>query len=192
MKGVRCVVIISCIGLMVGCATGSRSTSTEPSGKARAHYERGVSLSQEGKDREALSALKKAVSVYPGYSDAYYNMGIVYQRLDRTEEAIEVYQKAVEINPKDASAHNNLGNVYLRQNRLSEAILELEEAVRINPTYGLAHHNLALAYYLARMYHRAWDHLNELKALGMSPDTDLMEAVAAALNLEEGNMKENP
>lgn len=190
MKGVRCALIILCVVVLLGCAARTRPTSLDPLEKARVYYEQGVSLSREGKFKEALPALKKAVRLYAGYGDAYYNMGIIYHKLGLDEEAIKAYKRATDINPKDVAAHNNLGNVFLRQGQLSAAILELEEAVKIDPTYGLAHHNLALAYYLARMYHRAWDHLNELKLLGISPEADLMDAVDATLNPEEGATKE--
>jgi tetratricopeptide (TPR) repeat protein len=153
--------------------------------KARVHYEMGVSLSREQNFKEALSAFKRAVHLYPDYGDAYYNMGIAYYELDRDDQAIEAYRRAIEINPRDVTARNNLGNVFLRQGLLSAAIAELEQAVKIDPTYGLAHHNLALAYYLARMYHRAQDHIDKLKLLGIDADPDLVEAVDAVLNPEE-------
>jgi len=190
MKGVGFSLIIVFSVVMFGCATGSKPTSTGPSQKASTYYQKGVSLSREGKYEEGLKALKKAVRLYPQYGNAYYNMGIVYYELDRVREAVEAYQKAIEIKPGDAAAHNNLGNVYLRQGQLSAAIVELEQAVRIDPNYGRAHHNLALAYYLARMYHRAQDHLDELKRLGISPEADLVEAVDAALSFEEGTVRE--
>jgi tetratricopeptide (TPR) repeat protein len=186
MKLARCVLIMVGIAIMIGCATTPRSTSSGPSERARAHYEKGVRLSQEGELKKALAALKRAVKAYPGYGDAHYNMGIVYQKMNRAENAVRAYQKAIEINPEDAAAHNNLGNIYLRQNRLGEAIDELSAAVRTVPDYGLAHHNLALAYYLAGMYHKAWDHLNEMKRLGIVPEPDLMEAVGSLLNIKEG------
>lgn len=189
--GVRRALIILCVAVMFGCATTKGPGPLEPSRKARTYYERGVSLSKDERYQEALSAFKKAVSLYPDYGNAYYNMGIIYHDLDRAERAIQAYRKAIEINPKDAAAHMNLGNIYLRQGQLSVAILELEEAVKIDPGYGLAHHNLILAYYLARMYHRSWDHLNQMELLGISPDPDLRDAVAAALHLEEGTMEEN-
>ena len=184
MKGMKSALMMSCLVVIVGCATGTKHrVPQEPSEKARTYYEQGVTRIEEGEFDEALSALKRAVRAYPRYGDAYYNMGIAYQKMGGLEEAIDAYQKAIEINPGDAAAHNNLGNVYLRQGRLGEAIAELDQALKIDPTYGLAHHNMALACYLAKMYHRALEHLNELKRLGMSPEADLMEAVAAALNL---------
>jgi tetratricopeptide (TPR) repeat protein len=189
MKGVRCILVILCLAVTYGCATGSRSTTTDPSKKARNHFEKGVALSSEGRYDEALSALKKAVRAYPDYGDAYYNMGVVYHALGSEEDAAKAYERAIDINPRDAGAHNNLGNIFIRQTRLSEAIRELEEAVRINPEYERARHNLALAYYLARMYHRAWDQIAALNRLGVSPDAELIDAVAEALNPKTGDMK---
>lgn len=181
MKRIGCVILA---GLVVGfgCATRTGPPSAGNVEKARVYYEQGVSLTQEERFRDALSAFKKAVDLYPEYGDAYYNMGIAYHRLDRIEDAIGAYQKAIDIDPKDVTARNNLGNLYVRQGALSAAIRELEQAVRIDPTYGAAHHNLALAYYLARMYHRAKDHLDQLEVLGLTPDADLVKAVDTALS----------
>lgn len=190
MKGVKCLVILLCLAVVYGCATSAKSTSREgPPKKAKGYYEKGVVLSAEGRYSEALSTLKKAVRAYPDYGDAYYNMGVIYQALGLEKDAVKAYEKAIGINPQDAAAHNNLGNMYIRQTRLSEAIGELEEAVRIDPGYQQARHNLALVYFLARMYHRAWDQITVLNRLGVSPDPELVDAVAAALNPEAGDMK---
>lgn len=189
MKGVRSMLIIFCVAVMFGCAS-KRPPSVEPSEEARQYHEQGVFLSREGRFEEALSAFKKAVRRYPEYGKAYYNMGIIYHELGQDDKGIEAYGKAIEINPRDAAAHMNLGNIFLRQGQLSAAIMELETAVKIDPDYGPAHHNLALAYYLARMYYRAEDHLNELERLGISPDVDLRNAVDAALNAGEQGVKE--
>jgi tetratricopeptide (TPR) repeat protein len=190
MKGARCLAILLGLALIYGCATGSRSTRREPSDKARKYYEKGVALSAEGRYSDALSSLKKAVRAHADYGDAYYNMGVIYHKLGLDEDAIKAYEQAICINPQDAPAHNNLGNIHIRHVRLSDAIRELEEAVRIDPGYDQAHHNLALAYYLAKMYHRAWDEITVLNRLGVTPDSELIDAVAAALNPEAEDMKE--
>jgi len=190
MKGVRWALIFLSMIVMFGCARGTKPPPSGTLEKARVYHKKGVSLSREGRFQKALSAFKKAVSLDPDYGKAYYNMGIAYTELDRVEKAIEAYRTAIEINPRDAAAHMNLGNVFLRQGQLSAAVIELEEAVKIDPTYGLARHNLAYAYFSARMYHRAWDQLNELELLGIAPEADLRDAVAAALNVEQGAVEE--
>ncbi len=189
MKGVRSALIMFCLAVMFGCATKS-PPSVDPLQEARQYYEQGKSLSREGRFEDALAAFKKAARVFPGYGNAYYNMGIIYHELGQDEKAIEAYTKAIEINPRDAAAHMNLGNVFMRQGRLSAAIVELETAVKIDPAYELAHGNLAYAYYVARMYHRAKDHLNELERLGFPVNADLKNAVNGALNLEKPDMTE--
>jgi tetratricopeptide (TPR) repeat protein len=176
--------------MIYGCATGSRSTRPEPSKKARRYYTKGVDLTREGRYSDALSSLRKAVRSHPDYGDAYYNMGVIYHALELDEEAIKAYEKAIRINPLDAAAHNNLGNIYIRQNRLSEAIRTLERAVRIDSGYEQARHNLALAYYLARMYHRAWEQITVLNRLGGSPDPELIDVIAEALKPEGGDTEE--
>ncbi len=79
----------------------------------------------------------------------------------------------------------NLGNIFLRQGRIDAATRELEKALKIDPTYGVAHHNLAYAYFRTKMYHLAWEHLQESKRLGVTPNPALEEALSALLQQEE-------
>ena len=190
MKGMRWALIIFCVVVVFGCARQTKPPPLDPLEKARVYYEQGVSLSRQRSFKKALLAFRKAVRLYPSYGDAYYNMGIIYHELDEVEDSMEAYKKAIGINPEDVGAHNNLGNLFLRQGQLSAAILEFEKAVKFDPTYGLAHHNLACAYFFARMHHRAWEHLNESKRLGFTPDPDLVEALSAELHPEQGQGEE--
>jgi Flp pilus assembly protein TadD len=189
MRSVRSLLLVLSLLVIFGCTTTGKPPSPERTKEAAQYHEQGVALSREGRFEEALSAFKRATKLSPDYGKAYYNMGVVYYELGDDEEAIEAYEKAIEIDPNDAAARMNLGNSFLRQGHLASAISELETVVRIEPTYGLAHHNLALAYYLAHMYHRAWDHLGKMELLGITPDADLKDAVSTALHPEAEEMK---
>jgi tetratricopeptide (TPR) repeat protein len=189
MSSLRPVFLALFLAILFGCATKGKPPSAEQREAAIQYHEKGVAFSREGRLEEALSAFKRATKLFPDYGKAYYNMGVVYHELGEDDEAIEAYEKAIEIDPNDAAARMNLGNFFLRQGRLDKAIKELETVVRIEPTYGLAHHNLALAYYLAHMYHRAWDHLDKMETLGIPPDPALKEAVSTALHPNTEDVK---
>ena len=51
-------------------------------------------LHEQNKLLEAVSSLKKAVSIKPNYSEAFNNMGNALQDLGKLEEAIQAYNTA--------------------------------------------------------------------------------------------------
>ena len=184
MKAIKSIPIFLCVVLVLGCAAGRKGTSSGISAEARSYYKQGVTLSRGNRLQEALTAFQKAISISPLYGDAYYNMGVVADKLGRTDDAIEAYRTAVAINPRDVQARCNLGDVLLRKHQVGYAIPELEQAVKIDPNYARAHNSLAFAYYVARLYDRAWIQLNEAKRLGYTPSPDLVRALTAAMKPE--------
>jgi tetratricopeptide (TPR) repeat protein len=184
MKAIKSIPIFFCMVLVLGCAAGRKGTSSGISAEARSYYKQGVTLSRGNRLQEALSAFQRAVSISPQYGDAYYNMGIIDDKLGRTDEAIDAYRTAIAINPRDVQARCNLGDVLLRKHQVGYAIQELEQAVKIDPNYARAHHSLAFAYYVARLYNRAWVQLDEAKRLGYAPNPDLVKSLTAAMKPE--------
>ncbi len=111
------------------------------------HYSNlGMVYSRQGQSDEALSALKKALSIDPYCFEAHYNLGNVYREKEAFNEAINNYKKALKINPDFAEAHNNLGMTYGKKGLLDEAISEFSSALTINPTLVDAHYNRGITY----------------------------------------------
>jgi len=80
-----------------------------------AHNNLAISLSKEGKNKEAIDNYNEAISIKPNYAEAYNNRGNAYSKLGQYQRAIEDYNKAIRIRPDYAEAYNDHGGVYLLQ-----------------------------------------------------------------------------
>ena len=111
------------------------------------HYNNlGLVYSRQGNSDEALSVLKRALSIDPYCFETHFNLGNVYREKGAFNEAIDCYKKTLQINPGFAEAHNNLGMTYGKKGLLDEAISEFNSALTINPTLVDAHYNRGTAY----------------------------------------------
>jgi tetratricopeptide (TPR) repeat protein len=109
------------------------------------HYNLGLALAKEGKNKEAIAHYQQALRIRPDYYKAHTSLGIILARQGSYEEAIVHYNEAIRINPEYADAHYNLGFAFLRQGKHSESIARFEEAIRINPNDADAYNHMGLA-----------------------------------------------
>ena len=100
----------------------------------------GTSLQAQGK--QALAALKRAVSLLPDDAGAHCNLGAALEHGGRLPEAEEVYRKAISLNRHSANAHSFLGHTLRRQGRAEEAIQSYRAALVIDPAHSQAIHGL--------------------------------------------------
>jgi tetratricopeptide (TPR) repeat protein len=86
---------------------------------------------------EAITELKKALSINAYFEKAYYNLGNAYAKTGMFNEAITQYGKALSINPEFALAHHGLAVTYAKRQMFDEAISELVKAkglgLRVDP-----------------------------------------------------------
>src|SRR5436190_15948895 len=90
--------------------------------KAWTTYEQGLDRYRQGKDLEAIDALKQAVTLSPRFPEAYNTLCVVYDALSRLDEAISSCQQAIAHKSDFAAAFYNLGLVLGAANRPTEAI----------------------------------------------------------------------
>ncbi|MCI0487004.1 MAG: tetratricopeptide repeat protein [Blastocatellia bacterium] len=76
--------------------------------EGRKHYERGKSLKQKGRLREAVSEFEAALSVEPGYYRALISLGDIWLRERDYERAAMAARLALEVDPEGALAHLEL------------------------------------------------------------------------------------
>jgi tetratricopeptide (TPR) repeat protein len=112
---------------------------------ARARYNLGVILVEQGRLPEAIGQYEQALRIKPGYAEVHYNLGVALVQLGRLPEAIGHYEQALRIKADFADAHNNLGIALVQLGRLPEAIGHYEQALRIKPDFAVAHYNLGIA-----------------------------------------------
>jgi Flp pilus assembly protein TadD len=120
---------------------------------ARADYEEGVRLLEQGRDAEGIELLAKAAEEAPQLSAPRIDLGIAYHHGGDLEAAEQQLQMALQINPEHPVVHNELGIVYRKAGRFAEARKSYEAALAIYPGFHFASRNLAILcdLYLADM-----------------------------------------
>ena len=103
----------------------------------------GIVAKQEGRPSEALSYLRRAVSLEPDRALIWGHLGDVFADLGRTEEAAGAYRKAIELDPQDFNSLLNLGTLLANQEKPDEAENFLRRAVDIESSSADAHYALA-------------------------------------------------
>jgi tetratricopeptide (TPR) repeat protein len=81
---------------------------------------------------EGIACLKKAIEIFPKYTDAYTELGTAYLNILKYDSAEINFKTAISQSPYQSIAANNLGTVYLRTNRLPEAIQYYKLAIKTN------------------------------------------------------------
>lgn len=109
----------------------------------------------------AITHFKKAISLYPSYSDAYSQLGLMYYRQKNNAEALKNYKKALEFNPKDAKTYSNMGVIYFESRDLQKAEEVYLEAVEYDPRFLDARRNLGSVYAQTKRFDQAIAQFNE-------------------------------
>jgi Flp pilus assembly protein TadD len=110
---------------------------------AKLHNNLGYNLLLQGKRKDAVMELRRAVGMDAGSKIARGNLALALMRGGSTEEQKEAILQWQSIsNP--AAAHNNAGAVLLEEGRYAEARKELETALGYQPDYTPALKNLEL------------------------------------------------
>lgn len=135
---------------------------------AEAHNLHGVVASSLGRESEARSSLKLAVTLEPGNAAYQQNLGRVLLEqgeLDGAEEALRI---ATYLAPRLAPAQTNLGNLYKKRGHHREAVASYERALALAPADHKTWNNLGTSLRELKELTRAEDALR--KALALKPD----------------------
>ena len=95
------------------------------------YYNLAVTLSEQGKNKEAIEMLNKAISKDPKFIKAYINRGAYKSDLGCYEDAIKDYKEVVKINPKNILALVNIGCNYKRLKDNKMAIKYFNKALEL-------------------------------------------------------------
>ncbi|WP_245684292.1 tetratricopeptide repeat protein [Variovorax soli] len=75
---------------------------------------RGVILTDQGKQAEAISAFTALTQEFPELPEPYNNLAALYAAQSEFGKARDALETALQRNPNYATAHENLGDVYVR------------------------------------------------------------------------------
>ena len=75
---------------------------------------RGVILTEQGKQAEAIAAFTQLTQDFPELPEPYNNLAALYAAQSQFDKARAALEMAIKLNPSYATAHENLGDVYAR------------------------------------------------------------------------------
>ena len=75
---------------------------------------RGVILTEQNKQAEAVAAFTQLTQDFPELSEPYNNLAALYASQSKFDQARAALEQALKLNPNYATAHENLGDVYAR------------------------------------------------------------------------------
>ena len=106
-------------------------------------------LLAQGKQKEGLARLEKALSLQPNYLDALYLIAAVQVSQKENQKAIDRVEAQIKISPQNPFFYNMLGGLYEMNKKLDKAEGSFLKAVEINPNIPQFYNSLA-GFYLRR------------------------------------------
>ena len=153
-----------------------------------AHYNLGRFLAKQGKQTEAISHYRIALSVRPDDADAHNNLGLLLAVRGDVNASLEEFQKAVQIDPNYAKGFFNLGRVYARQGELENAVQNYRQALKLSPDEVEIH--LGLGNVLARQGKLEAATAQFRRAINLKPDFAEAHVALARLLAAQGKKNE--
>ena len=101
--------------------------------EAEQHIERAISLSLQGKNSEAISAIDKAIECDSNFAEAYNKKGDFLFKLGRIKEALDCYLKSKECNPNIQNNYYDLGRTYLMVGDYEKSLENFNIANKMKP-----------------------------------------------------------
>jgi tetratricopeptide (TPR) repeat protein len=158
---------------------------------ARAHNGLAVSLKEQGKREEALTAAAESLRLDPKRARTHLTQGIVLQGLGRLTEAEAAIRRAIELSGDDADAWVALGALLGAQKRREEATTALRKAVELAPNNPMARGLLGISLVQNEKADEGIAALREAVALGANfPPLRLMRLNLAQVLQATGRLDE--
>jgi tetratricopeptide (TPR) repeat protein len=139
--------------------------------KAIAFYQKSLTLSKDGKYKEAIEQLKLAVGEYAEFTMAFNEIAVQYLKLNELEKAEEALQSALKIDSEAFEPMVNYGIVLYRLKKYPEGEIAMKNVLKLKDS-------VVGYYYLGRT----------LAALEKYDEAE--KAFLSAIKLGEGEMKE--
>jgi tetratricopeptide (TPR) repeat protein len=113
--------------------------------KAKKEFDKATAAGEQGKTAEAITHLRKAISIHPGFVRAHNDLGTYLLGQGNLDEAEEAFRKALTLDPNSFNPLLNLGIVLVHKHSFVEAADRLSKALAIKPNSPAAHLYAGLA-----------------------------------------------
>jgi eukaryotic-like serine/threonine-protein kinase len=144
-------------------------------------------LAFQGKDNEAVEALKRSIALHPT-ADAYGNLGVTLFRLRRFSQAAAEFQRSIQLSPDDYEKWASLGDAEYYGGNRAEAMNNYRKAIelaitqlKISPNDATILGDIAASYSMTRDSSKAIEFLNRSLAINHT-DKELMFNAALVYN----------
>ena len=136
--------------------------------KARKEFDKATSAGEQGKTDEAITHLRKAISIHPTFIRAHNDLGTYLLAQGNLDEAEEAFRKALTLDPNSFNPLLNLGIVLVHKHSFVEAADQLTKALALKPNSPAAHLYAGLAFVASDKPDAAENHLKTAYSLGGS------------------------
>jgi tetratricopeptide (TPR) repeat protein/TolB-like protein/tRNA A-37 threonylcarbamoyl transferase component Bud32 len=120
-----------------------------------------------GKYAQAVTELKRAISLAPSSDEAYRRLGGAYLASGDYQHAIEAFQKAVDLNSYFWVNQNALGDAYFRSGDYAKSLLAFQQVTVLAPDIDAGFENIGNVYAQQGKYQEAIPYFQ--KALAIEP-----------------------
>ncbi len=127
-------------------ADDSRATDGRKLDQVLLNFQKGITLVDHNKLKEAKAVFEGLRANYPHVSVFHNNLGVVDKRLGLLDEAVASYRQAIAIQSSYPEAHYNLAIALREQGHFREAEEAYHHAIESAPDFRDAHYNLAVLY----------------------------------------------
>ncbi|MDZ8091576.1 MAG: tetratricopeptide repeat protein [Nostoc sp. DedQUE05] len=138
----------------------------KPSFVYLADYGKGLALTTDGKDQEAIAALEKAVYLKDDLVAAWLLLSVAYRKSNQLEQALRAIDKAIQQQPNNPNLYNEKNVILDSLKRYTEAEIAVNKAIDINPRAAF-YNNRGILYYEQKKWDLALDDFN--KAIAINP-----------------------
>jgi tetratricopeptide (TPR) repeat protein len=142
------------VGVVI-CALPYRHFSTAHNFLAEIHAFAGMAALDEGRIKQGIALLDRALALEPGSMDVRANRAWAAERAGDLADAISRYEALLREHPGAAKVRNNLAFAYSKAGRDDLALEQYREAVRLDPAYPDARYNLGNALMRNRRFSEA-------------------------------------
>ena len=112
---------------------------------AALYFYRGVCLCREGKRKDALRNLQRAIELKSDFREAFFYRAMLLADIGRPGDAIRYLTAILKLNPKNVTAHFNRGLAFYDRKMYREALDDFSAVVKSEPRNADAFFNRAMA-----------------------------------------------
>lgn len=143
--------------------------------EASGRFDSGMDFYEKKMYDEAIKEFTQAIEKKSDFARAYYQRGLAYQSLGKLEKAVTDYTVAISLGLSEAEIYYNRGIAYYYNDYPDKAIEDWSRAIDIDPDQSQIYQKRAHAYLLKNQYHKSWEDVKKLEALGYKPDPKFLD-----------------